>query len=274
MNGKPQYIKCRMTKKSGGYREIYIPDMNTKKAQREILNLFQEENISYLPCVMGFRKGMSIVENAKAHIGHKYLIHYDIVDFFDSITDKRLMAVLEKYAKNSVKHKNELGVVEQIVKWTTVHGHLIQGAPTSPLFSNLVCENMDNRFSKLANQIGASYTRYADDIVISGDRNILEYQTLFKRIIRTEKFRVNHRKTSISVLSPKRKYHKVTGLLVGDKVLIDRQYIQRLQEEIVSYNAIPQDESTLRRILGKISFVQMLAPRRANQLRNLLNYVC
>ena len=46
--------------------------------------------------------------------------------------------------------------------------HLAQGAPTSPQASNLVAHGLDVRISAYARTAGATYTRYADDLVLSG----------------------------------------------------------------------------------------------------------
>lgn len=45
--------------------------------------------------------------------------------------------------------------------------YLPQGACTSPILANIVCEKMDNEVNKFCKQNGAVYTRYADDITIS-----------------------------------------------------------------------------------------------------------
>ena len=46
-------------------------------------------------------------------------------------------------------------------------GKLPQGAPSSPVITNLICGSLDYRISKLSKKYKLDYTRYADDITFS-----------------------------------------------------------------------------------------------------------
>lgn len=52
----------------------------------------------------------------------------------------------------------------------TLNGYLPQGAPSSPCLSNLVSLRMDQRIGKYCDRHALTYTRYADDISISGNK--------------------------------------------------------------------------------------------------------
>ena len=56
---------------------------------------------------------------------------------------------------------------------------LPQGAPTSPMLTNIVCQDMDKQLQELAAKHFATFTRYADDITFSCDTNIFNPNSEF-----------------------------------------------------------------------------------------------
>ena len=97
---------------------------------------------------------------------------------------------------------------------------LPQGAPSSPLISNIVCRGLDARLYGLCKSRGWDYTRYCDDITISGNTNIsMNTQNLIREIIEGEGFRVNKRKVYIA---RRNRRQMVTGLVVNEKIALPR----------------------------------------------------
>lgn len=265
-NKLPKYDLKAIPKKSGGIRLISIPDDFTLKVQKEILSALNLLNLEISDAAKAFKEGTSILDNAKAHVGNKYVIRYDMRDFFDTVFVGRVKAELEK---RNVPPQ----FIKIISKWCIHRGHIPQGAPTSPLLSNLVCANLDKRFINLAEKIGAAYTRYADDIIISGDKNVLINQSVFKRIIRTEHFFINYQKIWISVIdaaetwtdNPDAKfffqYHIITGIGVDDeRVFIRPYYVNKLWNEIKS-DEFAKNLKFKCHVLGKILFVYFVEPK-------------
>lgn len=78
----------------------------------------------------------------------------------------------------------------------TVNGALPQGAPTSPTLSNLVCLRLDQRIGKYCENKALTYTRYADDITISGNKLtvIRKAWGIIKLIIKDEGYTINKKK--------------------------------------------------------------------------------
>lgn len=55
------------------------------------------------------------------------------------------------------------------------NGKLPQGAPTSPIISNLICNILDIRLLHIARKYKLDYTRYADDLTFSTNNKLFLY---------------------------------------------------------------------------------------------------
>lgn len=75
-----QYTFFKIPKKRGGHRQICTPARNLAFVQLCIAILMKG---LYKPNsnVFGFVEGKSIVDNAKIHIGKKYVLNIDLKDF-------------------------------------------------------------------------------------------------------------------------------------------------------------------------------------------------
>lgn len=215
------YRSFEIQKKSGGTRLIEAPKDPLKVIQRWILdNILYNVTISVH--AFGFRKKRSILDNAKIHKKQECVINVDIANFFASIKG------LEVY-----KVYRYLGYTKQVSSiltlLTTNDDALPQGAPTSPYLSNIICRKLDKRISRLAQVIGANYSRYADDITLSGSINIKNYLGTLKKIIIDEGFQLNAKKVRIQFQNQRQ---MVTGLVVNQEVNVPKKEIRSLLQEI------------------------------------------
>ncbi|MDH2331031.1 reverse transcriptase family protein [Paenibacillus polymyxa] len=220
-NKDSNYHSFEIPKKSGGTRLIEAPTQPLKIIQRWILDHILS-NVSISDHAFGFRKKKSILDNAKIHKKQECVINLDIINFFTSIKGLKVYKVY-RY----------LGYTKQVSSILTIlstkDDSLPQGAPTSPYLSNIVCKKMDKRISKLAQAIGASYSRYADDITISGPMEIKNYLRTIKKIIIDEGFSVNAKKVRIQFQNQRQ---IVTGLVVNQEVSVPREEVRSLIQEI------------------------------------------
>ena len=124
-----------------------------------------------------------------------------------------------------VERKNETG------EWEKVKRNVLpQGAPTSPVITNIICKKLDKRLAGVAKRFGLKYSRYADDITFSSQHNIYQADSEFidelRRIITQQGFHIKESKTRLQ----KDGYRKeVTGLLVNEKVNVQQRYIKQLR---------------------------------------------
>lgn len=216
-------------KKSGGTREISAP-VAVLRSMLHYINIILTSMYNPKRCVMGFTEGKSIVDNARMHIRQNYVLNIDLADFFPSIAQARVWKRLQVKPYNlsqdvastiaglcSIKCRNEDGSTRYV---------LPQGAPTSPILSNIICERLDYKLTKLAKHFGVNYSRYADDMTFSSMHNVYqadgEFITSLKRIISEENFKINEKKTRLQKRGARQ---EVTGLNVTSHANVTRKYV-------------------------------------------------
>jgi len=153
------YQRFSIPKRHGGVRRIEAPGDQLKALQRKVLWRLLEP-LALRPCVTGFVRGRSIVDNARPHVGQGVVINLDLADFFGNITVEQVQAVF-------TAHGWDQEAAAILARLCTSDGRLPQGAPTSPALSNLVCRRLDARLGALAARAQGQYTRYADDLTFS-----------------------------------------------------------------------------------------------------------
>lgn len=227
--GDKRYTVFSIKKKSGGLREISKPCYQLK-CILYVLNIFLRSLYTPRECVMGFTTGRSVVGNAAVHAAHHYVFNIDLKDFFPSIPQARVWARLQ--LKPFCFSKEVASIIAGLCCNRNSEGKnvLPQGAATSPLLTNAICDKLDRRMCGVAKRFGLHYSRYADDMTFSSMHNVYkddsDFRKEIKRIIEDQGFNMNEKKTRL--LRDGRR-QEVTGLTVNSKVNVSRKYIQDLR---------------------------------------------
>ena len=268
-NKRKVYVSYKMKKKRGGYRTIDVPSKKLKFVQRWIL-----QNILYIIKVSkhshGFIPGRSIATNAKIHVGQELVMGIDLKDFFPSIKFNRVNGFFK-----SVGYNNYISTI--LAELCTFNWQIPQGAPTSPMISNLIASRLDKRLAGFCKKKELLYSRYADDITISGGKVLPRYKTLIFRIITEEGFEINYEKVRIQ---GRGSCQLVTGLVVNDKVSIGRKnkrIIKSLIHKIMENGSIEANENNnpffKEMIYGLLSFSNVVEPKFALPLIEALKNI-
>lgn len=233
-------------------RKIDCPSKELKAIQRWVLvNYLNSFPVSAR--ANGFIPERGIKRNAQFHLKKSFLLTVDIKDFFPSISQKQVYQSLQKYFKDK-----EFSL--KLSKVCTFKRFLPQGAPTSPMLSNIVFKEIDDKIAKFCNSKLVVYSRYADDLVFSCDtRSTLTEIYLFVRTLLTQNnFRINESKTKF--LSGRGRI-VITGININEGKLTVRKEIKRnLRSNI--YNLIVKKDKTIKvnSILGYLSFIKDIEP--------------
>lgn len=148
-------------KSSGGVRWLSAPEPELKVVQRGILDVLLYQLTPH-PSAHGFVPGRSILTHAQQHTGQRWVLGLDLYRFFDMTTQAQALGVLSQLTAVT---PDEVALLAQLC---CRHGVLPQGAPTSPCIANLVFAPADVQIQALAAEHGLSYSRYADDLALSG----------------------------------------------------------------------------------------------------------
>lgn len=261
INGTEHFYRTfEIKKKSGGMREIRAPYPSLKTIQQWIYEYILKKQTVH-GCAHGFIVRRSIVTNAQKHAENKCLLKLDLKDFFPSIKINKVVQVF--------KNIGYTGAVSwMLARICCLDDELPQGAPTSPVLSNIVAKQMDKRLYRLARHFGYRYTRYADDISFSGEEIPVAFIKYATDIIEDCGFNVNPKKVRLY----KEQDNKIlTGIaLKNGNLKLPREKRRRYEQEI--YYALKYGVDTrikgeykyfstyILSLLGKAHFWLMLEP--------------
>ncbi|EHR7287304.1 reverse transcriptase domain-containing protein [Vibrio parahaemolyticus] len=238
---KNLYKSFSISKKSGGERNIKAPKSKLKSIQRwigqDLENYYRPRSASH-----GFINGKSIITNAKGHVDKRFVLNIDLEDFFTTIHFGRVKSLFQAHPLN-LSHS----VATVLAHICCNEGVLPQGAPTSPIISNMIAYKLDKELTNLAIKNRCTYTRYVDDITFSFTqklgrlpRSIIKVTKQNKQIlgndllgvISTNGFRINSKKTR---LLSRDQRQEVTGLTVNDKLNIPRTFIRETRSMLYAW---------------------------------------
>lgn len=212
-------------KANGEIRMLACPSKKLKAVQAWILrNILQQ--IPLEKAATAFIKGTNIKLNAERHKENSFIVCLDIKGFFDNIPRSWVYNLFRSLGYN----RNVSMIFTNIC---TFEGHLPQGGVTSPCLSNILCKRLDRRISGYVGKRNISYSRYADDITLSGNNPavLLKSVEFIKKIINDEGFTINERKSRVMRSGYKK---HITGLIISDAktVGIGRRRIMYLRAAI------------------------------------------
>ena len=286
-----RYSTFKIPKKNGSDRLISSPVTHLKVVQKNLSSILYEIYAPYNE-THGFVRKRSILSNAKMHVTAnkkpQWVLNVDIQDFFGAINFGRVRGLFLKppYSCND-------DIATLLAQICCHDNKLPQGAPTSPIVSNLICRQIDRELRKVARDSKCEYSRYADDITFSSRAKFfpkklakivnddeseeavkLGYE--LRRIFKNNGFELNSDKSRLSHHSQRQ---EVTGLTVNEKPNVKRQFIREIRAMLHAWKIYGLDgaqkeyenkyakkiahpkspKSSFRNVLnGKLNFLRMI----------------
>ncbi len=283
-----------------GPRLIEAPKPRMKEIQRNLLIRFLDR-IPPHTCAHGFRRGRSIKTFAGPHANRHTVLRMDLESFFPSIPMARVQKLFVRLGYSRRIADRLAGLCTNTVPaWVLDlydpmvtdrmrrqfrryyrRPHLPQGAPTSPAVANLCAYGLDRRLVAIADAAGATYTRYADDLLFSGGsnfgRSVHRFRDAVHGILLEEGFELCVRKTRIMRRSGRQ--HAV-GIVLNRRLNVRRRDYDRLKATL--HNCAKLGPATQNRdglsdfrahLLGRIAHVEMIHPDRGSKLREIFDRI-
>lgn len=245
------YQRFTIKKRNGSKRELVSVNKNLKAAQSNLAVYFEKtfdvskyahafvpkesdksSTIKQQEALLVDRlRPKGVVSNALPHTNKKIVISIDLKDFFPTITFPRIMGMLKSPPYNfSNKQAAVLASLICLPKDIDVKRGLPQGAPTSPVMSNLICKKLDYQLGKMARKYDITYTRYADDLTFSTNNlkriSAKEIVSNVTQCVERNGFKVNETKTKVMF---KNQRQMVAGILVNEGLNLPKKQIDALR---------------------------------------------
>lgn len=216
------YRTFYVCKKNGGRRQISAPLPTLLEAQRWILSEILQK-VSVHPAAKAYKKGSSIKENARFHRAQECVFKSDVENFFGSISE---FWVFDFFSG--------LGYTKSVSRLLSglccKNSALPQGAATSGYLSNIYMIKFDEAMFAHCRSNKIRYTRYADDIAVSGAGIELEaIKAVVTKLLQDQKLTINLRKTRVQRQNARQ---KITGVVVNKRLGPDRQFLRRIRQDL------------------------------------------
>lgn len=297
------YTKHTIKKQNGKLRILHEPKPVLKEVQGQLLQfIYTNENKEWKnrryprkvnkfilrDCAVAYRPGISVVRNANFHVANELVMKLDIKDFFGSVKTDKLLPFWLNLLSTKSHYLYQLGILarelsqeEKLVELTklskklvnviSLNGFLPQGSPTSGILANHYLVRFDKFFLDYCIRNGLNYSRYSDDITVSGSKDKLKPQAVLgtiNRLIKLEQLQLNRTKTRVL-----RKHQRqiVTGVVVNEKKSVPKTLKRGLRQQMYYLKKFGEEHieklkttrpKYLQKIKGEISWV--LSVEKAN----------
>lgn len=226
-----------------------MPNYYLKKIQRRILSLLSD--IAMPSYMHGSVNNSNNIVHAMQHVNHIYFLKIDLTDFFPKTSNTQ---VFNSFIENNFS----TSVSSCLTKLTTYNYSIPQGAPTSPLISNMVFRKTADKLHQLAEKNEITFTTFIDDLVFSSNRPFQNLISQLLDIIREGYFHVSHKK-----IEYRKDKCEITGIIVRNNCIDlpsemkqkagNNKYLIAYVKQVEKYNVIlkTKQQSNPLRIIKK-----------------------
>lgn len=268
-----QYYRIFDRQVKGKQRTLVEATGHLKTVQRRILdNLLLR--IPRSASSFGQAKGGTIKDNAEVHARSKYIVKLDIKDFYPSIHSTKV------YSFFTEKQQCSPDVGHILTVLTTYNYALPLGTSTSPMLADLIVTPIDVRVTGMATKVGLKYTRYVDDLTLSGNFPLERMTRTVIKVLGQSGFKT--KKEKLIFYKPRiiGEERIITGVRITDgRISAPLDYVSSLEAELKEaiYQSrrgiVDAEFQTREHYRGKITYVKWLDPKSGEELLKLYRKV-
>jgi retron-type reverse transcriptase len=216
-----QYLRRPRKKSDGTNRILFVPSEKLKLLQRKIYDHILSK-VPLLACAKGGVSGSSPIDNAAMHTNKAVVFKMDIAQCFPSIRPASVLAIFQALGFGP----EAAGLLTRLTTWKN---ELPQGVPTSNALANLALARIDWRITCACQRHGFTYSRWVDDLTITGSLRLLKFRGMFQRIIVDEGFHLKLEKTKTELADQRQ---TVLNFVVNTKVNLSRERRAAIKKEV------------------------------------------
>jgi RNA-directed DNA polymerase len=197
-----------------------------------------------------------------AHAGAPFLLHLDVANHFPSVNQDRVFSrFIEAGARPDIAWV--------LARLLCLPDRLPQGAATSNAVAEILMYPLDSRILGLARREGLIYTRYVDDLAVSGGSELIGLEEEFRSLVLEEGWELNGKG---GLVGPD-EHHRILGLTINQSPGVGREYARALRDDLrkVAAGIISPSEAHLRSLEGRVRWVASMNPGRAATFRMLFD---
>jgi RNA-directed DNA polymerase len=238
-------------KKTGGYRTITKPRFRYKSILSDLNTYLSQFPLNHF---VYNRTGSSYINLIQDNQNAPYLLTADIDDFYPNVSPVAVNNALERRGFNTEMAKF-------ITRLTTISFSLPQGFPTSATLAAMVLEPALVRLHGLSRNHRIDAGIYADNLVLSANFNLKQFENLLKKIFRQSGFKLN----KFKVMGPNDN-RDVMNILINNGMRIKRKYAREVRRDVFMF-AKTKGVKKKKSIQGKMNFVRQINPEQAKTLK-------
>lgn len=263
----------------GKYRKIITyADNAAGRKLKEMHNIINNSLNKYIPSSefsYAYKCGKNTHMCVNNHRESSVFYKYDIHSFFETMKKTHLIDKLKKliedkissfykeinYSKTKISwiFKRDDLILDSIVSILMINYKFPIGYVTSPKISDFYLYDFDN---EVKNQLDSNYiyTRYSDDILISGNSCNSNINKTIQNCILKEGLVLNNKKTKIIRLKQYGDTVKFLGLVIkkelnNNSIKVSNSYISHVMKEIYDFEKKP-NKSKLEKIRGTLNYIK------------------